>query len=492
MQNDWLAKQAAPGTAPPSSGGSAKGQTGGLFGGWFGGSEGSGGSGKTYHAPSYPNALKHPKPNDDGKSVMINEPETPSAPETWTDPGAIALFVPGGAVPAELNGVPFIPWTDHPVTLDGWDYVDGQMDDLDEPAMKLVNGKEAAAGAVIEEADGRVWVVRPSNGFAGYDCTFPKGHAEMELSLQAAAIKEAWEESGIKIQITGFIKDVERGQTISRYYTAKRVGGTPADCGWESQGVALVPKGQLIDELKSPIDHPVAYLIGAPKIADEADAWKQVGKQAGSNPGGLFKAPDGVAWYVKFYGGTSRARNELLASKLYAAAGVLTPEVKLITRNGKVGLASKIIPDLKSASAKVLAAAPGTASGFAADAWLCNRDSVGLVYDNLLLDAAGNAVRVDTGGALIYRAQGAPKGDSFGDEATDIDSLRSGVNPQANAVFGGLGDADIAVGVKRVADVSDATIRALTDRYGPGSAKQRVALANRIVARKNYLIKRFL
>ena len=78
----------------------------------------------------------------------------------------------------------------------GWDLVDGQMHDLVEPDMDT-KGKEPAAGVVITEPDGRVWLVKPSNGFAGYQTTFPKGHADDGLSFQATAIKEAFEESGI-------------------------------------------------------------------------------------------------------------------------------------------------------------------------------------------------------------------------------------------------------------------------------------------------------
>ena len=49
---------------------------------------------------------------------------------------------------------------------------------------------------VILEDDGRVWVVHPSNGFGGYPATFPKGTLDPGMLLRAAAIREAYEESG--------------------------------------------------------------------------------------------------------------------------------------------------------------------------------------------------------------------------------------------------------------------------------------------------------
>jgi ADP-ribose pyrophosphatase YjhB (NUDIX family) len=211
--------------------------------------------------PSSPNAVVHPQAGDDGKPFMIYSPSKASAPESWSDPAAVAVCVPGGAMPAVLNGVAFVPWDDHPKTVEGWEYVDGQMLDLDEPDM-VTNGKAPAAGVIIEEPDGRIWLVNPSNGFAGYKTTFPKGHADDGISLQATAIKEAFEESGLQVEIIGLHGDVERGQTMTRYYRARRVGGTPAAMGWETQAVQLVPKSYVHAAVNRDVDRKVATLAG--------------------------------------------------------------------------------------------------------------------------------------------------------------------------------------------------------------------------------------
>jgi 8-oxo-dGTP pyrophosphatase MutT (NUDIX family) len=466
---------------------------GGLFGGWFGISAPSKKAGpSSAPAPaSYPNAIEHPKVGDDGKPFNVYNPSSPSAEAAWKDPDLIAQFVPGGKAPAVLNGVAFAPWTDHPKTVEGWDYVDGQMDDLDEPALVLKNGKAPAAGVLIEEPDGRVWIVKPSNGFAGYRATFPKGHADDGLSLQATAIKECFEESGLQVEITGFALDVERGQTITRYYRARRVGGSPTDCGWETQAVALVPKDQLIEQLNRSVDHPIAHAVGAPGGMDAIDDWEQVGKQAGSNPGGVYRDAAGARWYCKFPKTSNIAKNEVLAAKLYDAAGVRVPEVKLVTDDGHVGVASRMIDGVRSDKDAVTSGAPGVYEGFAADAWLANWDAVGLLYDNLLMAPDGEAVRIDTGGSLIFRAQGEPKGSAFGDYVGEVDTLRSPKNPQAFAVFGSVPGAAVSDGVGRIADVPDDTIRDLCHTYGPGTVGQRASLAARLIARKEDLVDRF-
>lgn len=213
----------------------------------------------------FPNAVEHPQINHKGEAVQINEPSKETPKTTWADPKAIATFLPEGDVPKVLNGVPLKAWEDHPVDDEGWSMVEGQDPDIDDelPPLGLGSTKEPAASVIIEEDDGRVWVIHPTNRFGGYKSTFPKGHQDEGLDLQATAIKEAFEESGLQVEITGWSKDVERTTTVCRYYTAKRVGGTPAAMGWESQAVSLVPRKKLYEVLDRETDHPLAEALGA-------------------------------------------------------------------------------------------------------------------------------------------------------------------------------------------------------------------------------------
>lgn len=208
-------------------------------------------------------AHHHPRLGEKGEKVLVKDPHHASAPSTWHHPGAVATFVPDGDVPKSINGIGLRAWNDHPQTSEGWDYVDGQDDDLQEPAFHLPPGKKAASGVVIEEPDGRVWLIHPTNQFGGYEGSFPKGTAEVDLSLQANAIKEAFEETGLKVEITGFLGDYERTTSVARMYTAKRVGGTPVNMGWETQAVSLVPKEHMYDQLNMWSDHGIAEDIGA-------------------------------------------------------------------------------------------------------------------------------------------------------------------------------------------------------------------------------------
>lgn len=110
---------------------------------------------------------------------------------------------------------------------------------------------------MVLEQDGRIWLVAPSNRFGGYHATFPKGRTEPTLSLQATAIKETYEESGLATALFAFIGDFARTQTFTRFYLARRIGGTPSDMGWESQAVHLVPQQEALLWLNRTADHIV-------------------------------------------------------------------------------------------------------------------------------------------------------------------------------------------------------------------------------------------
>ncbi|EAW2493049.1 hypothetical protein AXL65_02160 [Salmonella enterica subsp. enterica] len=232
-----------------------------------------------------------------------------------------------------------------------------------------------------------------------------------------------------------------------------------------------------------------AYSAGTPAV----DNWKQVGPQQGSNPGGKFEDENGNHWYVKFPKDQDHAKSEVLAARLYEAMGIGGQDAQIITRDGKIGIASRWTDGLTQASAGDLAKNEDVLDGFAADAWLGNWDVVGASYDNLKVDATGKAIRVDAGGSLHYRAQGAKKdAGEFGTEVTEIDSMRSkGKNSQTASVFGKMTDADIAASVSRVAALSDTAIRQIVEANAPGTPEERVKLAETLIARKKNLLERF-
>jgi 8-oxo-dGTP pyrophosphatase MutT (NUDIX family) len=202
----------------------------------------------------------HPMPDERGKPVLLNKPSQPTALSSWGRAEAVATAIPNGACPADLNGIAITEWLDVPTSAQAWDTVEGQCE-FEEPPFDPPSGKMPAAGTVVEEPDGRVWLVAPSNAFGGYTATFPKGRIEATVNRQASAIREAYEEAGLKVEIIGFFADSNRSQSYTRYYLARRVSGNPALMGWESQAVHLVPRAALINFLTHYNDLPLLNLL---------------------------------------------------------------------------------------------------------------------------------------------------------------------------------------------------------------------------------------
>ena len=180
--------------------------------------------------------IYHPHPDEHGRKLRLVAPSQERGLARLADPDASVTFVPGSACADMLGGVLLAHCSPSAIdrALSGAD-----AEPIDEPPFVLPAGKQAAAGAVVIEPDGRIWLVSPSNGFGGYTTTFPKGRACPGASLQATALKETWEESGLRIRLTGWLGDFSRTQTWTRFYLARRTGGHPADMGWESQAVHL-------------------------------------------------------------------------------------------------------------------------------------------------------------------------------------------------------------------------------------------------------------
>lgn len=280
-----------------------------------------------------PGAKPHLKPNDKGETVTVNYPTKPSDKASWTDPSRTATFVPGGDAPAMLNGVAMKPWASVPKSENEWAAVPGQKLSLDARfPFDPTPGKSTGAGVIIREPDGRIWLTKPTNAFGGYQQTFPKGTVEHGLSMQASAIKETWEETGLQIKITGILGDYERTTSKARFYIAERVGGTPADMGWESQAVRLATRKDLDKLLNMGVDKGILEDLDTEGFFEKAaapqkkgGAWeKQARWPSGTPLGGQWKTMDGdgITMPPKIAGGLAGTNSQYQkkADAAYAAA----------------------------------------------------------------------------------------------------------------------------------------------------------------------------
>jgi SPP1 gp7 family putative phage head morphogenesis protein len=153
----------------------------------------------------------------------------------------------------------------------------------------------------------------------------------------------------------------------------------------------------------------------------------------GSTGAKMYVDPSGEKWFVKMYSGNvTQAQNEYIAANIYRTLGIRVPEVRMVEINGQLGIASKNVGtgyvELNSVPLKTAQSSSFIKNGYVADAYLANWDVAGLSMDNIMVKLSANkkladAVRIDTGGALLYRAQGTPKGSAFGATIKEFDTL---------------------------------------------------------------------
>ena len=176
----------------------------------------------------------HPQPNENGQPLTLASPSVSTALSTWLTPSSDATLsvTDAGELPASLYNVAFSRRPQTPASVADWKKLNDRIQ-CEEPDYPETHGLFLTSGCVILEPDDRVWLVHPSNAFAGIKTTFPKGRLEPGLA------------------------DIRRTKSITRYYIARRTAGTPRDAGWESQAVSLVPLSGLSAMLNMPNDRKV-------------------------------------------------------------------------------------------------------------------------------------------------------------------------------------------------------------------------------------------
>lgn len=206
-----------------------------------------------------------------------------------------------------------------------------------------------------------------------------------------------------------------------RYSGGERIGPEHSNEGFGKQPAAAV---------KPPA--PVAVQdSGFPKSPDQLTMVSSLGGSTGAKK---MRGPDGQNYVVKRGANADHLREEGAADDAYRAAGANVPEHRIYeTPTGPVKVA-KFMEGAKplgnTSGATRQQAEADIRKGFMADVVLANWDVTGLDLDNVLVDSGGRAWRVDNGGSLRFRAQGAPKGAAFGNQPGELFTLR---NPAKNA-----------------------------------------------------------
>jgi 8-oxo-dGTP pyrophosphatase MutT (NUDIX family) len=88
-----------------------------------------------------------------------------------------------------------------------------------------LSGKEFAYGGVIFSAEGLVLLREPTNQHGRYVWTFPKGQQEGDETPEETALRETWEEAGVRAEIVEQIPGRFAGTTgVTIYFLMRPVG----------------------------------------------------------------------------------------------------------------------------------------------------------------------------------------------------------------------------------------------------------------------------
>ena len=221
--------------------------------------------------------------------------------------------------------------------------------------------------------------------------------------------------------------------------------------------------------------------LGADGIPD-AGALSHEDDLGGSTGASLMSDENGRKFVVKQGNSPGHITAETLADRLYEAMGAPVPAGKMsVGENGQPAKVAEYVegkPLAHLPREEKAAAYEKLQEHFVADALLANWDVIGLAQDNIIVDKQGTPYRIDNGGSLKYRAQGASK--DFGPEVGEIDTMRK--SNQGRPIFGSLTDDEIAGQVAKIVARKDKILAA---------AASDPEIQDALLKRIDYLAKRF-
>jgi len=257
----------------------------------------------------------------------------------------------------------------------------------------------------------------------------------------------------------------------------RRRRGTDGDGGADGDSSTPTP----------PTSVPVS---ATPKSGVTVDTWNQSNPPStGSNPATMLTDPMGTKYYTKLRkAGESSAQalermeTEVLAGKLYELAGAPVADLQMGIRGGEPVMLSRMIQSSMPSGRSDNDAAR---QHFVVDAWLANWDAP--LNDNIKIDKNGRAVRLDVGGSLDYRAQGAKKGSggtmAFGPKVGEMTSLQK----RGNVDFTNMDKAELKRQALGLSVITDDMIRQQVSAIVSDPARAKM-LADTLIARRDDIV----
>lgn len=173
---------------------------------------------------------------------------------------------------------------------------------------------------------------------------------------------------------------------------------------------------------------------------------------SGSTGAKLYKNKSDKKWVVKkSYGNFAQVKSEYLANMIYKVLGVPVPRQYLDIENKALILEYIDGTLLKDVDEKDLEKVKKQLQQhFIVDALLANWDIIGLKHDNIIVPADGSPpIRIDNGGALLFKAQGEPK--NMNEDVVELYTMRNKtIAPEASSIFGDITENEINNQIKEI------------------------------------------
>ena len=189
-----------------------------------------------------------------------------------------------------------------------------------------------------------------------------------------------------------------------------------------------------------------------------------------TNPQLVESTVDGTRWVMKAGLDPGHVRSEVLADQLYKQAGFAVPEAGIVETTGGPVKFAQYLEGGTTLNKWLTTAAPlerevmmqQIRKGFVMDALMANHDVGGLTMDNIFV-VGKKAYRIDNGGALLYRAQGAAKAD-FKAVVKELDSMRkASVNSVTAELYRGITDGEIHDQIRAIVQQRESLLQLIPD-----------------------------
>lgn len=405
---------------------------------------------------------------------------TPKAHLSIAAPGAEKVGPQGGSNTGGLYSIPSVDKPATPTLVAKGKEVDPKVKDLYEtpitdgvPTTVSVNGvsitkisddyymmKSEVGGTLTLESPDAIGIMR------AMDYPFPgEGDTEPFHGARSPKVADAWEhpKTGEKRFYINNWRSFMPG--ISADYKGKAWFG--------EDGVLNIDKYQGPDSLST----------AKTRVEEALEDYGLMPGEGGEVPDAeqVPEVPTAENFYVKKAQTPAHGKNEALANALYAEAGVHVPEVDYNSEDGNIY--SKIINGEADMPTKMKDPAwlKEIHDDFAIDAWLGNWDVFGMHYDNLLTDSeTGAPVRIDNGGALLFRAMGQPKGSDFGSKVGELDQFKAA--GKKKAIYSSMTKESELDGAQRVLAITPDKIEELVAEHG-----LQKSLADTLKARRKFI-----